>query len=99
MVAGMIFWCWWPDSNGRPTDYESVALPAELHQRISLISLPLRRVADDGNYTNGPGSVPLFMRGLAILTIVEYERANRGLARCLHSRMKRPHTASAFGHA
>src|SRR5688500_19739385 len=26
-------WCWWPDSNGRPTDYESVALPAELHQR------------------------------------------------------------------
>src|SRR3954463_14023908 len=26
-------WCWWPDSNGRPTDYESVALPTELHQR------------------------------------------------------------------
>src|SRR6185503_80183 len=29
-------WCWWPDSNGRPTDYESVALPAELHQRPSV---------------------------------------------------------------
>ena len=27
--------CWWPDSNGRPTDYESVALPAELHQQIA----------------------------------------------------------------
>ena len=25
-------WSWWPDSNRRPTDYESVALPAELHQ-------------------------------------------------------------------
>src|SRR4051812_976850 len=45
MVAGMMSWCWWPDSNGRPTDYESVALPAELHQRIPLISVPLQRVA------------------------------------------------------
>src|SRR3954466_15561357 len=26
-------WCWCPDSNGGPTDYESVALPTELHQR------------------------------------------------------------------
>src|SRR3954452_13723159 len=42
MVAGMArrpsggdlgCWCWWPDSNGGPTDYESVALPTELHQR------------------------------------------------------------------
>ena len=26
-------WSWWPDSNRRPADYESAALPAELHQR------------------------------------------------------------------
>ena len=26
-------WCCWSDSNTRPTDYESVALPAELQQR------------------------------------------------------------------
>ena len=26
-------WCCWPESNWRPTDYESVALPTELQQR------------------------------------------------------------------
>ena len=31
-LATLFSWCWWPDSNGRPTDYESVALPTELHQ-------------------------------------------------------------------
>src|SRR5258706_3952792 len=38
MLAAMApgTWCWWPDSNGRPTDYESVALPAELHQRLGI---------------------------------------------------------------
>ena len=30
------FWSWWPDLNRRPTDYESVALPAELHQHMQL---------------------------------------------------------------
>ena len=28
-------WCRWADSNRRPTDYESVALPTELHRRVS----------------------------------------------------------------
>src|SRR5688572_14638471 len=37
--------CWWPDSNGRPTDYESVALPTELHQR--------GREMREGNYSAG----------------------------------------------
>src|SRR5882762_6038803 len=37
MVAAICSWCWWPDSNGRPTDYESVALPAELHQRFTAV--------------------------------------------------------------
>ena len=35
-------WSWWPDSNRRPTDYESVALPAELHQHMKFCCL------DDG---------------------------------------------------
>src|SRR5260221_14516400 len=29
----LIVWCCCPDSNGGPTDYESVALPAELQQQ------------------------------------------------------------------
>lgn len=29
-----IEWSWWTDLNPRPTDYKSVALPTELHQRI-----------------------------------------------------------------
>ena len=28
-------WSWWTDSNPRPADYKSAALPAELHQLIS----------------------------------------------------------------
>ena len=27
-------WSWWTDSNPRPADYKSAALPAELHQRV-----------------------------------------------------------------
>ncbi len=27
-------WSWWTDSNPRPADYKSAALPTELHQRI-----------------------------------------------------------------
>src|SRR6266436_8637344 len=32
----LIVWCCCPDSNGGPTDYESVALPAELQQHLGL---------------------------------------------------------------
>src|SRR5439155_19225407 len=38
IVAGLFValgWCWRVDSNHRPTDYESVALPAELRQPAS----------------------------------------------------------------
>ncbi len=31
----MKLWSWWTDSNPRPADYKSAALPAELHQHIS----------------------------------------------------------------
>ena len=27
-------WSWWTDSNPRPADYKSAALPAELHQHF-----------------------------------------------------------------
>ena len=29
-----IKWSWWTDSNPRPADYKSAALPTELHQQI-----------------------------------------------------------------
>ena len=29
-------WSWWTDSNPRPADYKSAALPTELHQRSLL---------------------------------------------------------------
>ena len=28
------YWSWWTDSNPRPADYKSAALPAELHQQL-----------------------------------------------------------------
>ena len=28
-------WSWWTDSNPRPADYKSAALPTELHQRLN----------------------------------------------------------------
>ena len=30
----MQLWSWWTDSNPRPADYKSAALPAELHQQF-----------------------------------------------------------------
>ena len=30
----MKLWSWWTDSNPRPADYKSAALPAELHQQL-----------------------------------------------------------------
>ena len=33
----MKFWSWWTDSNPRPADYKSAALPTELHQQIHVL--------------------------------------------------------------
>lgn len=33
-ISPNLDWNWWTDLNPRPTDYKSVALPTELHQRI-----------------------------------------------------------------
>src|SRR5262245_51390763 len=60
--------CWWPDSNGRPTDYESVALPAELHQRGRGLydtgpSLTTRPTACDPAGGQAPGDAARDTRG------------------------------------
>ena len=34
----MKFWSWWTDSNPRPADYKSAALPTELHQHTGVSS-------------------------------------------------------------
>ena len=34
--VAIIFWSWWRDSNLRPADYESAALPTEPHQHSLL---------------------------------------------------------------
>ena len=61
-------WSWWTESNPRPADYKSAALPTELHQRMggncrermrlkqcaSGIFLP-RRKSGAGSGTAGPG--------------------------------------------
>ena len=33
-LSHMKLWSWWTDSNPRPADYKSAALPAELHQQF-----------------------------------------------------------------
>ena len=36
-------WSWWTDSNPRPADYKSAALPAELHQQIQQQNLSYQK--------------------------------------------------------
>ena len=33
-ISPKVFWCWLEDSNSRPADYKSAALPTELSQHI-----------------------------------------------------------------
>ena len=37
----LVKWSWWTDSNPRPADYKSAALPTELHQHTRFSVLPL----------------------------------------------------------
>ena len=34
----LFLWSWWTDSNSRPADYKSAALPTELHQHSTALS-------------------------------------------------------------
>ena len=44
-------WSWWTDSNPRPADYKSAALPAELHQHLTgLIIIAKERVFVNRNF-------------------------------------------------
>ena len=40
LSTSVFVWSFWPDSNRRPTDYESVALPAALQKRTRLFQEP-----------------------------------------------------------
>ena len=40
----MELWSWWTDSNPRPADYKSAALPAELHQRMYVVSVQQQEI-------------------------------------------------------
>ena len=39
-------WSWWTDSNPRPADYKSAALPTELHQPICVLAFISRRMLE-----------------------------------------------------
>ena len=36
-------WSWWTDSNPRPADYKSAALPTELHQHLTGLTIIAER--------------------------------------------------------
>ena len=40
------YWSWWTDSNPRPADYKSAALPTELHQRHRVTPATLQLLND-----------------------------------------------------
>ena len=43
-------WSWWTDSNPRPADYKSAALPAELHQRFTSPVIIANQMSFVNNY-------------------------------------------------
>ena len=47
---------WWTDSNPRPADYKSAALPTELHQRDTSLNI----IADDTPFVNTLHHIFLF---------------------------------------
>src|SRR2546423_4752590 len=89
MVAaiGALGWCWWPDSNGRPTDYESVALPAELHQRSGVAhytrpapATPRREGRHGGSPPVGGIQPPVARFCSAYRRSVAFRRQERGVS-------------------
>ena len=47
-----IVWSWWTDSNPRPVDYKSTALPTELHQQTSSSTANVI-LTDEGGFVKG----------------------------------------------
>ena len=56
----MNFWSWWTDSNPRPADYKSAALPAELHQQFPTARIIL---AEHNQFVNNFFSFSYFFLG------------------------------------
>ena len=55
----LYYWCRKEESNLRPTDYESVALPTELFRHRGLASIKNDRSRDNsGTWAVAPGSYP-----------------------------------------
>ena len=42
-----IRWSWWTDSNPRPADYKSAALPTELHQQTDAVNSEIYYIIDE----------------------------------------------------
>ena len=57
-------WSWWTESNPRPADYKSAALPTELHQRFSSKScvLALGLLSSLNPSRSRPGVLPVVRR-------------------------------------
>ena len=53
-------WSWWTDSNPRPADYKSAALPAELHQQFPTARIIL---AEHNQFVNNFFSFSYFFLG------------------------------------
>ena len=56
----MQLWSWWTDSNPRPADYKSAALPAELHQQFPTARIIL---AEHNQFVNNFFSFSYFFLG------------------------------------
>ena len=56
----MKLWSWWTDSNPRPADYKSAALPAELHQQFPTARIIL---AEHNQFVNNFFSFSYFFLG------------------------------------
>ena len=57
-------WSWWTESNPRPADYKSAALPTELHQHICqyLTDLALGLLSSFSFSRSRPGVLPVVRR-------------------------------------
>ena len=63
-------WSWWTDSNRRPADYKSAALPTELHQLILAYKIIIIFIAKQDNY------LQYFCLHLVQITTVQLKTTN-----------------------
>ena len=68
-------WSWWTDSNPRPADYKSAALPAELHQH-RLSNQRLHSIADEFSFVKWKFQILLSSIDWEILVLWRHFRYN-----------------------